>query len=123
MREIFCCFEIIGIVRGSSQPISLKGLASIRLVHFRANMCTKCTIASLSIEIGCLEECTKLMISTVLREIEWLEMYTLQVTSKYLKISFTSKVYYSFVSRVFDHLRVRNGLMVSCRIFCKKVLK
>ena len=42
------------------------------------------------------------MISKLLRDIELLEMHTLHMISKHMKISLTSKVYYFMVTSVED---------------------
>ena len=75
-------FEIIGIVHCLSQPVSQERLVIIRLVHFRAIMCTKRMIASLSREIG------------------WLEMCPIHMIPKHMKVYLTSKLYHLIVPSV-----------------------
>ena len=75
----------------------VRGLEIMRLVHFRAIMCTNRMIPSFSREIGWLNQFTIPIISRLLKEIEWLEMCTIDMFSKDMKISVTSKVYYFMV--------------------------
>ena len=86
----FKSIENSSIERCSSQSISLERLAIIYLVHMLAR------------------KCTRRMLASNLREIGWLEQYTIPMISKHLKISLTSKVYYYMVSSVAHRLNLPN---------------
>ena len=78
---MFLCFDIMRIVQYSNQSVPREKLVIIRLVHFRAIMCTKRMIVSLPREVGKFDHCTIRMIS------------------KHRKISLIDKVYYFTVPR------------------------